>query len=78
LHNVQFGHPLHQQLYIHHWLREAARPEFPKGLGSRFGIWSQVWELQDAGLIPDELAAIAWVQIAMFAYTNNGRSEAVS
>ncbi len=38
----------------------------------------KVWELWDAGLIPDELAAIAWMQIAMSAFTNTERSEAVS
>ena len=37
-----------------------------------------VWDYWDARLIPDEEAAIAWMQIAMSAFTNTGRSEAVS
>jgi hypothetical protein len=33
-----------------------------------------VWGVWDAGLIPDEVAAIAWWQIAMSAFTESGRS----
>ena len=34
----------------------------------------QVWELWDAGLIGDELAAIAWWAIPMSAFTVTGHS----
>jgi len=33
-----------------------------------------VWELWNAGLIGDELAAIAWRMLAMSAFSKTGRS----
>jgi len=38
----------------------------------------QVWELWNAGLIPDELAAIAWINIGMSAFPESGRSDDVN